>query len=210
MTKIIHYLALALVATLTLSACDDTETYTEKRERENAAINAYISLNGIKTISEAEFESAGYQTNVATNEYVLFDGTGVYLQVVNKGCGQPVKNGETATALCRFTEVNLLADTLVLTNNSIKYSSAPDKLTVTNTSGSYQGSFVSGRMYSIYGAAVPNGWLAALPYINLGRPVSEDDEIAHIRLIVPAEQGQQYASQNVYPYYYDLTLQRGL
>ena len=201
---------MGLCALMMLTACDDTETYTEKRERENAAISAYIATNNIKTISESEFESAGYQTDVSKNEFVLFEGTGVYLQVVRKGCGQPMKSGETATILCRFTEVNLLADSLQLSNNSITYSAVPDKLTITDTSGSFQGSFVSGLMYSIYGAAVPNGWLAAFPYINLGRPVSEDDEVARVRLIVPAEQGQQYASQNVYPCYYELTLQRGV
>ncbi len=197
-------------ALLLLSACNDTETYTEKRERENAAINAYIAKNNIKTITESEFESAGYKTDVSKNEYVLFEGTGVYLQVVTKGCGQPVKKGETANVLCRFTEVNLLVDTMQLSNNSLRYSEIPDKLTITNNSGSYQGSFVSGRMYSIYGAAVPNGWLSAFPYINLGRPVNEEDEVSHVKLIVPAEQGQQYASQNVYPCFYDLTFQRGV
>lgn len=208
--RTIHFLMMGFCALWLFSACNDTETYTEKRERENAAIRAYIAQNNIRTITESEFESAGYQTDVSKNEYVLFDGTGVYLQVVRKGCGQPVKKGETATVLCRFTEINLLVDTMQLSNNSIKYSAVPDKLTITNNSGSYQGSFVSGRMYSIYGAAVPNGWLSAFPYINIGRPVSEEDEVARVKLIVPAEQGQQFASQNVYPCFYDLTFERGV
>ena len=208
--KRFNYLIMSVCAVLLFSACDDTETYTEKRDKEVKAINAFIAESHINTITEEAFKTANYQTDLNRNEFVLFDGTGVYLQIVRKGCGEPIKTGETASVICRFTETNLLRDSLVLSNNTIYYSSMPDIMTVQNTSGTYQGSFTSGLMYSTYGAAVPNGWLAALPYVNIGRPVKEDDEVARVRLIVPAEQGQQYASQSVNPYFYDITFERGL
>ena len=65
-------------------------------------------------------------------------------------------------------------------------------------------------MYNTYSsAAVPSGWLVPMAYINLGRPASEDDEIAKVKLIVPHTQGQSNASQNVYPCMYELTYERG-
>lgn len=208
--KRFNYLIMCVCALLMFSACDKTETYSEKREKEVKAIKAFIAESHINTITEEAFRSADYQTDLNRNEYVLFDGTGVYLQIVRKGCGEPIKSDESVNVLCRFTEKNLIRDSLVLTNNTVNFSAEPDVMTVHNTSGTYQGSFTKGLMLSIYGAAVPNGWLAAMPYINVGRPVNENDEVARVRLIVPAEQGQQLASQSVNPYYYDITFERGL
>ena len=42
----------------------------------------------------------------------------------------------------------------------------------------------------------------------MGRPRTADDQIAKVRLIVPHTQGHIIASQNVYPYYYEITFQR--
>ncbi len=207
--KRFNYLIVCVCALLMFSACDKTETYSEKRDKEVKAIRAFIAESHINTITEEAFRSANYQTDLNRNEFVLFDGTGVYLQIVRKGCGEPIKSDESVNVLCRFTEKNLIRDSLVLTNNTVNFSAEPDVMTVHNTSGTYQGSFTKGLMLSIYGAAVPNGWLAALPYVNVGRPVNEDDEVARVRLIVPAEQGQQLASQSVNPYYYDITFERG-
>ena len=207
--KRFNYLIVCVCALLMFSACDKTETYSEKRDKEVKAIRAFIAESHINTITEEAFRSANYQTDLNRNEFVLFDGTGVYLQIVRKGCGEPIKSDESVNVLCRFTEKNLIRDSLVLTNNTVNFSADPDVMTVHNTSGTFQGSFTKGLMLGIYGAAVPNGWLAALPYVNVGRPVNEDDEVARVRLIVPAEQGQQLASQSVNPYYYDITFERG-
>ncbi|MBQ5577406.1 MAG: DUF4827 domain-containing protein, partial [Prevotella sp.] len=153
-------------------------------------------------------------TNLAKNEFVLFESSGVYMQIVRKGCGTKLKKGETATVLCRFIERNLKrgADSIQLTNESATYSSICDKMTVKNTAGTFTASFINGSsvMYRIYqSASVPAGWLVPLTYINLGRPINEGDEIAKVRLIVPHTQGQAYASQNVYPCLYDITYERG-
>ena len=71
---------------------------------------------GIKVISEEQFEKQGNTTDVSKNQYVLFASSGVYMQIIDKGTGEPLKKGETATVLCRFTENNLITDTLQLTN----------------------------------------------------------------------------------------------
>lgn len=200
----------ALSALVLLTACNDTETYAEKKQKERSAINQYIADSAVTVITERQFFDNDTMTDVSKNEFVLFESSGVYLQIVRKGCGEKLKNGETATVLCRFRERNLMTDSLQLANdmNGLYL----DKLSVKNTSGTFTGSFISGSslMYSIYGsAAVPGGWLTPLSYIKLGRPASEDEEIAKVRIIVPHSQGHSYASQSVYPCLYDITYQRG-
>ena len=89
----------------------------------------------------------------------------------------------------------------------------PDIMDVTNTYGTFTASFNTsvnggGAMYQYYGSkAVPAGWLVPLTYINIGRQVSEDEEIAKVRLIVPHSQGHSDASSNVYPCFYEITYQ---
>lgn len=134
------------------------------------------------------------------------------MQIIRKGCGEKIKDGETVTVLCRFNEYNLLqsADSVQLSNMGTSW--LVDKIMVKRNSGTYTASFDknSSLMYTAYSsAAVPNGWLIPLSYINIGRPTKEGDEIAKVKLIVPHSQGQQYASQNVYPCLYELTFQRG-
>ena len=57
---------------------------------------------------------------------------------------------------------------------------------------------------------VPAGWLVPFTYINLGRLDSPTATLAHVRLIVPASQGQASAAANVYPCFYEIKYQRGL
>lgn len=206
------YITLLLAALVIFTSCRHHETYADKKKKERSAVQNYIAEQGIKVISEEEFKANECKTDVSQNEYVLFQSSGVYMQIVREGCGEKLADGETATVLCRFTETNLLTEEIILTNQVLAYSSLVDKMTVTNTSGSYTASFIAGEslMYNAYGtASVPSGWLAPFPYINIGRPVKEGDEIAKVRLIVPHTQGQAYASQSVYPCFYDLTFERG-
>ena len=122
------------------------------------------------------------------------------------------------TVLCRFMERNLLlgADSITLTNQVLEYAAVVDKMSVTNTSGTFQGSFdvTSSLMYAVYGraqnnTAVPSGWLIPFTYVNVGRPVKETDATAKVRLIVPHKQGHLSATRGVYPCLYDLTFERG-
>lgn len=210
--KNIIYILITLCAIAFTCACSDTETYADQKKAEVKAINKYIADSAVTVITEEEFFAKDSTTDVSKNEFVLFESSGVYLQIIRKGCGEKIKEGETASVLCRFTEWNLETDSIQLSNNVLSYSSLIEKFIVKNSSGTYEGSFVIGSsvMYSIYGSqAVPGGWLVPLPYINLGRPTSTDEEIAKVKIIVPHTQGQYYASQNVYPCLYELTFERG-
>ena len=72
---------------LMFQACDNDKTYAEMKEEEREAIKRFIELEGIKVISEDEFEAQDSTTNVSNNEFVLFSESGVYMQVVEKGNG---------------------------------------------------------------------------------------------------------------------------
>lgn len=204
---------LACAALFTLMSCDDTESYADQKKKERSAIRSHIAKENIKVITEKEFHAQDSTTDVSKNEYVLFETTGVYMQIIREGCGEKLKDGETATVICRFKEWNLLTDSLQLANN-IENSSLnfPDLMSVKNTSGTFKASFIQGSsvMYSIYGSgSVPAGWLAPLSYIKIGRPAKPGEEIAKVKLIVPHTQGHQYASSGVYPCLYEITYQRG-
>lgn len=218
---------IAAIATLTATtSCDNEETYAEMRETENKAIASFIKkgcivkaeddvteilrVDPIKEISEEQFYAQDSTTNVAENEYVLFAGSGVYMQIVRQGSGERIKDGESARVVCRFHEYNISSDSLQLSNRVAAYEQMPDVISVTNTSGTFNASFSSGLMLSAYkSASVPGGWTIALPFIKLGRQYSADSEVAKIRLIVPSTEGHSYASNGVYACFYEIIMQRG-
>ncbi|CCY64540.1 putative uncharacterized protein [Prevotella sp. CAG:1124] len=210
--KKLAFAFITMLALVILASCDDTETYAEQRDRENSAISQFIRDSSITVITESEFRENGYKTDVSNNEYVLLQNSGVYMQIVREGCGEPIQDGETTTVLCRFTERNILTDSIQLTNDILAFASIPEKMSVTNTNGSFTASFLteSSLMYTFYGStSVPTGWLVPFPYIKVGRQTSPDEEIAKVNLIVPSTQGHQYASSGVYPCFYTITYQRG-
>lgn len=200
-----------IMSLFALVSCTETETYAEQKEREQSAINNYITKYNIKAISEEQFKAQGDSTSVEKNEYVFFASTGIYMQIVDKGCGETLKNGESADVLCRFKEFNINGDSLQLTNIGIAaYGALLDKMTVLNTSGTINGTFVSGLLYSAYGSkSVPAGLLKPLSYIRLGRPKNATEKIARVKVIVPHDYGQMSATNNVYACHYDITYQRG-
>ena len=205
--KKINFLLVVLVAMLAFSSCNKTETYADQLERETEAINSFIVKKHINVISEEQFAKQGNTTDTTKNQYVL------YMQIVEKGTGEVIKKGETATVLCRFSERNLITNTLQLSNQFLVFGPKVDKMSVTNTSGTYTASFdpSSSVMSKVYeSTSVPAGWLVPMPYIALGRLVNASSKLSHVRLIVPSQQGQINASKAVYPCYYDLTFQRGL
>lgn len=211
--KTLKFLALTLLAIVALASCSDSETYADMKKKERSAINRYIANQKIKVISEDVFNAQNQTTNVDKNEWVLFDGTGVYMQIVREGCGEKLESGKTKKVLCRFNEYNILeSDSSLQCSNIYSYLWEVEKMTVKNTSGTFSGTFdkESSLMYSTYSsAAVPSGWLVPLTYIKLGIPASETDEIAKVKLIVPHSMGQSNASQNVYPCMYEITYQLG-
>lgn len=212
-------LLIALVALL--SSCNDYETYGDKKEKERNAISKFIAERDIVVISEDQFNQNGQVTDTTRHEYVKLDKSGVYMQIVRKGCGEKLKDGETVNIVCRFREYNILEDTYTALNNLSFYSAIPDIMRVTKSSASISalftkslsipvsGSNYAGNMYYTYGSAsVPAGWLVPLNYVRIGIPQAVEEEIAKVRLIVPHTQGHTTASGNVTPYYYEITFQR--
>lgn len=197
------FAVLLLAGIAILSACNDYETYGEMKEKERDDIAKFIKDSAINVISETEFENQGSVTNLSRNEFVYLKKSGVYMQIVNKGDGAPLENGKSINLLCRFLELNIKNQTVLY--NSYNYVYQNDKLNVQRSGSNYTASFVSGRMYETYGASVPAGWLVTFNYLNVGRSTAN---LARVRLIVPHSQGHSIASQNVYPYYYELTFQR--
>ena len=202
-------LLICIAAIAILSSCNDYETYGDKKEKERNSISKFVSDSSIVVISEDQFVLQGYVTNVARNEFVKLDKSGVYMQIVREGCGEKVKDGETVNLCCRFEEFDIEGDTITLYNNIDIISPYVDVMRVTNTSGTFSGSFTTGVMLSAYSSAsVPAGWLVPLAYIKVGRPKSLTDERAKVRLIVPHSQGHTIAAQNVLPYYYEITYEK--
>ena len=169
----------------------------------------------------SQFKAQGETTNLADNEYVRLDRSGVYMQIVRKGCGSQLEENKMVNLLCRFSEYNIKADSLLILNNrqymlydytlgqAIDVSQYVDKMSVTRSGTTFTASFVTGMMMRYHSSSsVPAGWLVPLNYINIGRPESPDDEIAKVRLIVPHSQGTADASSSVYPCYYEITYVR--
>ena len=206
------YVIMAVFALSFAASCDDEETYAEQKEKERNAINKYLSDSAVTVISEDEFEANDCTTDLTKNEFVLLASSGVYMQIIRKGCGEKIKDGETTTVLVRFTEYNLLTDTLQLSNDILLYSSIVDVMTVSRSGKTFTGYFDEDNslMYYAYSStSVPSGWLYPFLYVKVGRPTSEDEEIAKVKLIVPHSEGHVYASSNVYPCLYTLTFERG-
>ena len=218
MKTLTRILFMLVVVAIGFSSCDDNDTYADQLKRESNAINEFIKNKKIKVISESEFYAKDSVTDTTANEYVYFSNTGLYMEIVNKGCGEKIKRGETTRVLCRYDEYNIMdnPDTIQTSNNVLYYQAIVDKMTVTNTSGTFSGYFDSSSsvMYKSYassgsGTAVPAGWLLPFAFINIGRPVTATDQIAKVRLIVPSTQGQANASASVYPCFYEITYERG-
>lgn len=213
--KKLAYLLLALVVLTVFAACNDEESYADQKKEERSAIARYIADSSVTVINEATFAAQGYTTDVSKNEFVLFASSGIYMQIVRKGCGSPIANGKTVTVLCRFTERNLKTDSVQLSNEQdSRWDAVVDKMTVTRNSADYTGYFVKGEslLQAAYGnssTAVPQGWLMPLGFINVGRPAKAGDEVARVRIIVPHDKGHAYATRYVYPCLYDLTYELG-
>lgn len=220
MKKTSYLMLLALIATL-FTACNDVETYSDLKKKERNAISKFLVDSAITVISESQFEAQGQTTNLQKNEYVYLEKSGVYMQIVRKGCGNPIEDKRTVNVLCRFSEVNIETDSLLIRNDVvgtiyisslgqyIDVSQYVDKLNVQRQGSTFTASFVSGMMQLVHGSSsVPAGWLVPLLYINVGRPQADGDEVAKVKLIVPHSQGSQTAMSSVYPAFYVITYQR--
>lgn len=222
---------IAFAAVLSFAACNDSETYKDMRDRELDSISSFLRKENIKVISEDEFNRRWNNNQRLTdttknnNEWVLFNSNGIYMQVIDQGCGDYIKKGTSVDVLVRFDEYNLsyaaeMSDKcLTLSNKFRDYSYYEDKMSVTNTSGTFTGSFVDpsrslmaltyNSSYSGLSSTVPSGWLIPFTWIKIGRPKTEADRIAHVRLLVPHSYGTTSASGSVQACVYDMILQKG-
>ena len=201
--NILKYLFfLPMLATL-LVACDDAVTYSEMKEKERDAVNKFVKDNGIKVISYADFIANDTVTDVANNEFVEVDD--VYMQILNNpkdaSDARKILPGDTRNMLVRYHEFNIMDGDTISSNN---FMPDADEMRVTNTDGSYSATFTSGVMASIYGNAVPTGWLTPLNYLYFTR---KTDNLAEVILIVPHSKGTVTASNQVYPCLYRISFQ---
>ena len=212
-----------------LLSCNNQETYAEQKEKESKAISSFMDrditvrdadgfevckVGKIVSISEEQFQIQGYTTDTTKNEYVLFNNTGVYMQIRRMGTGEKLERGKTARVICRFIEFNILGDSIQLRNTTNYWHPSPDIMKISNNSGTFVADFDKeinggGAMYNQYfSLSVPSGWLVPFPYIHIGRQDSAEEGIAKVRLIVPHSEGQVSATSNVYPCFYELTFQK--
>ena len=158
-------------------------------------------------IDEEQFAEQDSMTRVEANEYVLFEESGVYMQVVDLGKGERLSDGRHEM-LVRYLEERIVedgtTDTLSL-NTMANIYPHPDEFILTKSKNSISASFSSGAMYDTHGSAyVPTGWLLPLNYLRVGRETSARSKV---RLIVPHSEGTSTASGEVFPCYYEITYQ---
>ena len=115
---------MVLITTMWCS-CDDVETYAEMKEREKACIENFILEQKIKVINEKEFEKDTI-TNVEENEFVLFGSKGIYMQIVRRGEGKMMEDGDGTTFMVRYIEQNIETGDTISGN---LYANSPDVFT---------------------------------------------------------------------------------
>ena len=225
-TDIISLLLGTVLMGIAVVSCNDDDTYADRRDREQKQITSFLETGAkvlsdesdslyllnipgnIKVISTDEFYRNDSTTDVSKNEYVYFSDTGVYMQIVRKGTGKKIEDGERATVVCRYIEYGIASDTILSSNRSIYTETSPEIMECSNSLGIYSAVFTSGIMKRVYNSAtVPSGWLEPMPYINIGRQSAEG--VALVRLIVPSTRGTETAYSNVYPCFYEISYQRG-
>ena len=217
--KIYSYIIALLMAVVVLASCENYETYSDMKKKEQDAIERFIEEQGIEVIDQTTFEAQGNTTILAKNQFVRFTRNGVYMQIIREGCGDKLEENKAVNILCRFMEQNIQTGDIVVRNDvhaslsslgtGIDVSQYLDKMSTKRVGTTITASFISGMMYRYHGSAsVPGCWLVPLNYVKIGRPENPDEETAKVRLIVPHSQGTADASSSVTPYYYELTYQR--
>lgn len=219
--KIFNIFAFAALV-LSLLSCNNGETYADLKKKEKNAIERFLQFNDIvgpiNVIDENTFNLQENTTNVFLNQFVRFNETGIYMQVVRKGDGQTMEEMAhmqpdstiTKTILCRFFEYNIQTGDTTCTN--LANPDIMDKLQCRYScrSKAYEASFTDGYMRYAYSnnVVVPKGWLVPLDFIRLVKKASAG-EIAKVRVIVPHTSGHSTASTSVTPYYYEISYQLG-
>ena len=218
MKKLYYSILLGLVAFFSLQSCDNQKTYGELVDEENAAIKTFIAKNDIKVISLQQFVDQD-SINTDSTEYVYFEDTGVYMNVLHRGDGKEVLKEGSHVILSRFMEVSIAdvpnmglhaGDTILrnmYANGFPGLYLKPEEYEVTLKDNTYVGKFQgTSLMFNTYEnmTAVPAGWLLPLRYVKPIR-TSESEKWARVKLIVPHSEGTTMAMRFVYPCFYELT-----
>ncbi len=230
MKKVRLFMAATFLTALVFQGCDNGKTYAEMRDDEIDAINAWITTHDYDVINESTFYAQDTMTH--ENQFVLFDESGIYMNIVEKGKGTEVLPDGSYSILSRYFEIAMqnrddlfnLGDTLtgnmnlynyplMIVNSSWSlpmYMLHPEEYKVTISGESYSASFTQSYiMNSVYQTtSVPSGWLLPLRYVKPARTASSTD-VARVRLIVPHGEGTSNASSYVYPCYYEITYNLG-
>ena len=219
MKKLFYLSVLVYALSFGLQSCNNGKTYAEMKEEEADAINKFILEKDITVISEKEFIEN--DTMTAENEFVLFDKSGVYMNIQYRGDGKILEEGRYNIS-SRFIEICIkdVPDMSISAGDTLtsnRYSPYSENFLLTiGQGGSYKGTIggsneqdlAQSEMYKAYStSAVPNGWLVPFAYLKMKSYISAppSDKIARVRLIVPHSEGTSLATQYVYPCYYEIT-----
>ena len=179
MKKIKLFFAVVCVVACCLQSCNNGKTYAEMKEDEADAINAWILNHDYQVISERDFYNQDTITN--ENQFVLFEESGVYMNIIQPGEGTSKLADGYYEMASRYFEIAMqnrdgmfaVGDTLSGNMNLLDYPAYrvnsswslsqymlyPEVYKLTIRGSSYSAAFTeSYQMYSIYGTtSVPSG-----------------------------------------------------
>ena len=129
----------------TLTSCEEEQTYAEQKKAEYRAINSFIQkgvtvldeelgdtilhVDPINWISEEKFYAQDSTTDLSRNEYVRFNSTGIYMQIVRRGTGEKLNlEDDTVRMLCRYKEFNISGDSLQSRNDNAYFIGIPSAI----------------------------------------------------------------------------------
>lgn len=196
------------VLLMSFASCNKSETYAEKKARESEQIQNFISERNIKVIKLDEFlrdtitDNPEEGPDKTLNEYVLFPENGVYMQIVRRGEGTALEDGETRLLNVRFMEYNIATGDTVDMSLNINDN---DVVKCSRTGNYYMAMLLPGSRMARYGNSVPSGWLVPMPFITPGF-VYNGLNASKVKIIVPHDQGTSKAMNAVQPYYYELII----
>lgn len=179
---------------------DSILTYDKLKEIEASQIMKWISDHNISVTGPSSLLEDS-TSNVENNEYALFEDLGIYMQIVRRGDGSLIEDGETRYYNVRYVEVNIGTGDTLTTN---VYQQDPDAFYLRRSGDNYGGAYISGVMARTYGTPVPNALMLPFQYIKPG--TMNSNSAAKVRLIVPHVHGTQKAATEVYPAFYEIII----
>ena len=129
---------------LVFQSCNNGKTYAEMKEEEREAIKRFIEREDINVISFEQFQEQDSTTNVDENQFVLFSETGVYMQIVEEGNGERLKDGRYEI-LARYVEEQITSDGIDSLSWNTDYGNSqmvyPDAMMLTKSGTSFSATF---------------------------------------------------------------------